>query len=99
MKTNQAVIARNVKVAENQIWNWDDEKIEGTNNEPAPETDNETESKDEDQSVRGTRLLSDIYDRCNVAEIEPSNVGEAMDSPVWVAAMKDELMMIEKNET
>ena len=72
LKTNQAIIARNVKVAENQIWNWDEKKIEDTNNEHAPETDEESETDDEDQSVRGTRSLSDIYDRCNVAEIEPS---------------------------
>ena len=99
LKTNQAVIARNVKVAENQIWNWDDDKIEDTSNELVAEIDDEIEYDEEDLPVRGTRLLSGIYDRCNLAEIEPNNVGEAMDSQVWVAAMKEELMMIEKNDT
>ena len=42
--------------------------------------------------------MIDIYNRCNLAEEEPTNVEEAINSQVWTAAMK-ELMMIEKNET
>lgn len=49
--------------------------------------------------VRGTRSLSDIYGRCNVAVCEPANYEEARKNQKWVAAMKEELSMIEKNET
>ena len=57
--------------------------------------------KDEDLDnipVRGTRLLSDVYSRCNLAERKPIDVEEAMNSLVWMTIMK-ELIMIEKNET
>ena len=53
----------------------------------------------DDIPVRGTRPLSDIYDRCNLVASEPTNVEEAMESQTWVAAMKEELNMIEKNDT
>jgi hypothetical protein len=36
----------------------------------------------DDQPVKGTRSLTDIYNRCNVAEAEPIHVEEAMNSQV-----------------
>jgi hypothetical protein len=53
----------------------------------------------DDQLVKGIRSLSDIYSRCNVAEAEPINVEEAMNSQVWIATIKEELAMIDKNQT
>ncbi|KAL0560868.1 hypothetical protein IC582_001283 [Cucumis melo] len=53
----------------------------------------------DDASVRGTRLLSDIYERCNVAVCEHANYAEAKKDRRWVAAMEEELSMIEKNKT
>ena len=53
----------------------------------------------EDKPVRGTKSLADIYSRCNVAEVEPIDFEEAINSQVWITVMKEELMMIEKNET
>jgi hypothetical protein len=53
----------------------------------------------DDQPVRGTRSLTDIHNRCNVAEAEPIHVEEAMNSQVWIAAIKEELAMIDKNQT
>ena len=47
--------------------------------------------------VKGTRQLSHIYQRCNVAVCEPVGYNEAKNDEKWVAAMKEELFMIEKN--
>jgi len=53
----------------------------------------------DDQPVKGTRSLTDIYSRCNVAKAEPIDVEKAMNSQVWITAMKEELVMIDKNQT
>ncbi|XP_047258878.1 uncharacterized protein LOC124891115, partial [Capsicum annuum] len=53
----------------------------------------------DDQPVRGTRLLSEIYQKCNVAILEPSGFEETILDPKWKAAMEEELGMIEKNKT
>ncbi|KAL0547185.1 hypothetical protein IC582_017113 [Cucumis melo] len=62
------------------------------------EDDRQNEIVD-DASVRGTRLLSDIYERCNVAVCEPANYAEAKKDQRWIVAMEEELSMIEKNKT
>lgn len=49
--------------------------------------------------MRGTRTPADIYQRCNVAAIEPANYEEAVTDQKWLDAMKEELKMIEKNQT
>ena len=101
LKTNKAITARDVKVAEHSTWNWDDEVSEDPKPEIQYQTEMPEEVDDETDSipVRGTRLLSDVYSRCNLAEMEPTDVEDAMNSKVWMAAMKEELMMIEKNQT
>ena len=49
--------------------------------------------------VRGTRSLSEVYQRCSVAVLEPDSFKSAAKSQVWLDAMKEELKMIEKNQT
>jgi hypothetical protein len=100
MKSNKVVIARDVKVAENGTWNWEAVSIKETKQEYQIKLD-ATEDDDtvDDKPVRGTRSLADIYSRCNVAETEPIYFEEAINSQVWIAAMKEELTMIEKNAT
>ncbi|XP_058004059.1 retrovirus-related Pol polyprotein from transposon TNT 1-94 [Hevea brasiliensis] len=49
--------------------------------------------------VRGTRSLDEIYERCNIASVEPTQVSEALEIREWRAAMEEELKMIKKNET
>ena len=49
--------------------------------------------------VRGTKLLTDIYQSCNVVVLEPAEFEEAKNYPKWIDAMKEELRMIEKNQT
>lgn len=50
-------------------------------------------------AVRGTRLLSDIYKRCNVVVCEPSGYIKAKENKNWMDAMKEELSKIKKNKT
>ena len=76
---------------ENEEWDWEDSK-----------TKLETSFLDEmedDPLVRSTRLLSEIYQRCNVAIYEPVDHEEALKESKWKDAMKEELLMIEKNKT
>jgi len=49
--------------------------------------------------IRGTRSLSDIYQRCNVAVFEPGEYAEAERDKKWIVTMQEELTMIEKNDT
>jgi len=54
---------------------------------------------EDDPSVRGTRLLSDIYQRCNIAFYESAGYEEALKDSKWKKAMEEELSMIQKNNT
>jgi hypothetical protein len=100
LKSNKVVIARDVKVADNGIWNWEAASIEGTKQEYQIKLDAiEDDDIIDDKPVGGTRSLADIYSRCNVAEAKPIDFEEAINSQVWITAMKEELTMIEKNET
>ena len=44
-------------------------------------------------------MLSDIYQRCNFAGVEPENYDEAIKHDVWKKAMEEEIRIIEKNNT
>ena len=45
----------------------------------------------DDTPIRGTRSLVDIYQRCNVAVLEPADFEAAKDDQRWLSAMKEEL--------
>ena len=62
--------------------------------EANPNSDEETE-----MAVKRTRPLCDIYERCNAALLELANYTEAAVSAHWRTAMKEELNIIEKNNT
>ncbi|RVW98283.1 Retrovirus-related Pol polyprotein from transposon RE1 [Vitis vinifera] len=71
-------------------WSWEnDKKLEFQ----------EENANIDDEPVRGTRSLSDIYQRCNIAIIEPARYEEVAADKKWMDAMKEELKMIEKNQT
>jgi hypothetical protein len=53
----------------------------------------------DDTPIKGTRLLSNVYQRCNIAVCEPEDFKEAKMDQNWIAAMKEELFMIEINKT
>ncbi|GKV33035.1 hypothetical protein SLEP1_g41587 [Rubroshorea leprosula] len=54
---------------------------------------------DDDSSVLKTKSVAEIYARCNLASAEPNCFEEAAKQQVWIDAMKEELSMIEKNQT
>jgi hypothetical protein len=53
----------------------------------------------DDTPIKGTRLLSDVYQRCNIVVCEPADFKEAKMDQNWIAVMKEELFMIEKDKT
>lgn len=56
--------------------------------------------QDEDHfSVRGTILLVDISQSCNVAIYEPTSPEEALKILEWRKAMDEDMKMIHKNKT
>jgi len=99
------IISRDVNFDEDAVWNWNDkERIEAEKEIDVSDDKSETakvefdEDEFDDRPVRGFRSLTDVYQRCNVAIFESMNYEEAVNYPNWVAAMKAELLMIEKNE-
>ncbi|MCI38884.1 hypothetical protein A2U01_0060113, partial [Trifolium medium] len=54
---------------------------------------------EDDPPIKGTRLLSDIYQRCNYAVCELACCEEALKDPKWKNAMEGEMSMIQKNKT
>ena len=49
--------------------------------------------------IRGTRSLVDIYEKSNVAILEQADFEAAKNDQRWMSAMKEELVVIEKNQT
>lgn len=76
---------------ENDTWSWEDD-----------EKQKNLEFLDEDVDdvpIKGTKTLFDIYQRCNVAVLEPGGFMEAAKDEKWRYAMQEELKIIEKNNT
>ena len=86
---NKIIVSMDVKFMEFDSWSWKNDKIESQ----------EVNEDVDDEPVRGVRSLSDIYQRCNVAIMEPAGYEEAATDKKWIDAMKEELNMIEKNQT
>ncbi|KAG5225961.1 gag-pol polyprotein [Salix suchowensis] len=102
-KTRKIVVSRDVIFHEEQKWNW--EPTSDTSSSKListsvlqPAEDEETDLEDE-EPIRGTRLIQDIYQRCNVAVCEPADFFEAVKNEMWLKAMEEEMSMIEKNKT
>lgn len=106
VETRKVLVNRNVKFDESAMWNWNKneaESIETSQQGVGISYDQveAVESSDSDTGapVRGTRLLTNIYDRCNAVMLEPSDYIEASKSDEWKVAMQEDLNMIEKNGT
>ncbi|WVZ10601.1 hypothetical protein V8G54_015131 [Vigna mungo] len=98
---NKVIVSRNVKFLEFDCWSWKDnkflEQIDCLNWKGNSELGLQEENEDmDDEPVRGTRLLSDIYQRCNVAIMEPGRYEDVATDKKWINAMEEELKMIEK---
>ncbi|KAH9782217.1 hypothetical protein KPL71_008805 [Citrus sinensis] len=89
--------AWDVHFMEDEEWNWDDaKKMDSTSKKPKlkfPVMDTADQSIEDwenetvdDRPIRGTRPLSDVYQRSKTDQN-------------WVTAMNEELFMIEKNKT
>ncbi|KAG8493852.1 hypothetical protein CXB51_011146 [Gossypium anomalum] len=59
----------------------------------------EAEDDYDDAPIRGTKNLTDIYERCAMTLVEPSCYAEAAKESCWQEAMEAELKMIQKNDT
>ena len=59
---------------EDEVWDWNLENEKGKALVNLQLNENDVD----DQPIRGTRSLEDIYARCNVAVIEPVGFQEAM---------------------
>ena len=93
-KYGKVITSRDVQFLEAEEWNWAD----NTQNEPEM-VSLELEELMDDTPVRGTRSLVDIYQRCNVAILGPADFKVAENDQRWMSAMKEELAVIEKNQT
>jgi len=107
-QTGSTVVSRDVYFIEDEEWNWDetekkdqivvDLQFKLLSRIEEEEEDWQNELVD-DAPVRGTKLFSDIYERCNIVVCEPADFRAAKEDQNWMAAMKEELFMIEKNQT
>lgn len=93
-QTGKVISSRDVQFLEDEKWDWTNEP-QGKHKEVSLEPDELVD----DVPVRGTRSLTDIYQRCSVAVLEPVGYEEAKSDQRWMNAMKEELAMIEKNQT
>ncbi|KAG8491216.1 hypothetical protein CXB51_014346 [Gossypium anomalum] len=84
--TRKIFVSRDIRFDEERTWNWDAESEPSSGNV-------------DDLPVRDTRSIADIYQRCNVAIVEPPNYEEAARDMNWKRAMEAELDMIQKNQT
>ena len=87
-------MSRDVKFMEDQQWSWE-EPI----SKQLLETPQFFDDDVDDILVKSTRPLFEIYQRCNVVVLEPAEFEEAEKDDKWINAMKEELKMIEKNDT
>ena len=98
-KNNKVIVSRDVKFFELESWSWEnDKKLESKENlefQRVLKFQKENDNID-DEPVRGTKSLSNTYQRCNVAIIEPTEYEEDAADKKWMDTMKEELKMIEK---
>ena len=93
-QNGKTLVSRDVKFMEEKQWSWE----ESIKKQP-PEIPQFIDDDIDDFLVRGTRLLSEIYEKSNVVVLEPVDFKEAEMDDKWIEAMKEELKMIEKNDT
>ena len=77
---------------EDEEWNWDNPMMINLNF-PTPSLEIWQNELVDDVPVRGTRLLSDIYDRCNIVVCEHANYEEAKKNQIWVVAVNQVLWL------
>jgi len=82
-ETGNIVISRDVHFVENEEWVWDTLKVANQASTQIKNVERKTSEDDwknemvDDIPIRGTRLLSDVYQRCNIAVCDPTDFNEA----------------------
>ncbi|KAA3485266.1 pleiotropic drug resistance protein 3-like [Gossypium australe] len=93
--TKKILVSRDVRFDEEKVWSWNGEDADlieedylDSNLEPV---ENEPNNEDFDNAlVRGTRTIANIYQRCDVAIVEPSDFEEAAKDKSWKKGMEAE---------
>ena len=96
---NKVIVSRDVKFFESESWSWEnDKKLEFKENlEFLKDLEFQEENANiDDEPIKETRSLSNIYKRCNIAIIERTRYEEVGADKKWMDAMKEELKIIEK---
>ena len=93
-KIKKVIVSRDIKFIETEKWNFKDAE-----RSQSKEIVQDLGDYVDEASVKETRSLDDIYQRCNVAMLELAKFEEAKKDPKWIDAMKEELRMIKKNQT
>jgi hypothetical protein len=93
-KTEKVIVSKDMKFIETEKWNFKD-----VERSQSKEIVQDLGEYVDEAPIRRTRSLDDIYQRCNVAVLELVKFKEAKKDPKWIDAMKEELKMIEKNQT
>jgi hypothetical protein len=100
-QNGRILVSRDVNFMEDKQWKWEqpEEKLESsTERQESPILEIINDNID-DEPVRGTRSLAEIYESSNIAICEPAEFEEAVKKSEWIEAMQEELRMIEKNDT
>lgn len=106
LRTQSVIVSRNVIFHEIAKWNWEISKMVATDEikieENMPQEQEVMENKDgsdmhDNFSIRGTRTIKNIYERCNVTSLEPTNFAEAKKIEGWKVATQKEIDMMNKN--
>jgi len=93
-QNGKIIVSRDIKFMEDKQWSWE-ESIK----KQLPDIPQHSDDDIDYVPVRGTRPLSEIYERSNVAILEPTEFTEAEKDDKWIEAMKEELRMIKKKMT
>ncbi|KAG8481821.1 hypothetical protein CXB51_027173 [Gossypium anomalum] len=80
--TRKILVSRDIRFDEERTWNWDGSNVCQLEEDSAESNLELAESEPssgnvDDLPVRGTISITDVYQRCNVAIVEPSNYVEA----------------------
>ncbi|KAI4357146.1 hypothetical protein L6164_001113 [Bauhinia variegata] len=70
-QNGKILVSRDVKFMENKQWSWEDSV-----KKHEPEVPQDSGDDKDDVPIRGTRSLSEIYEKCNVAILEPAEFKE-----------------------
>jgi hypothetical protein len=100
-QNGRILVSRDVNFMEDKQWKWEqpEEKLESsTEKQESPILEIINDNID-DEPVRGTRSLAEIYESSNIAICEPAEFEEVVKKSEWIEAMHEELRMIEKNDT